>query len=250
MARTAVILALALLFAQAPPSQPYGRVTGIATDSSGAPMPGTTITLRWETSERTVVTDSRGAFSFYDVPQGQYAVIASLQGFYSAPHTGVALSPGGSAALVFELVTDCMRAADTAPDRGVGWAVSEADLIAHIRIPALVPASACSIPSHCTCTLHHASVLRVVRGQPLRELRLIQEGAGYGMAERPYVPGDEFIAFLKRDDRNHAYQRLAGANYMFPVRDGRVYLAGRRLQGFTDGMTVPAFLEALERLRP
>lgn len=233
-----------------PPSGNSGRIIGIAADSSGAPMPGTTITLRWAASERTVITDTRGAFSFYDVPPGQYAVVASLQGFDSVPHTDVAVSPGGSATLVFELTTDCMRLEDGAADGGLGWAARESDLIAHIRIPALVPPSACSIASHCSCTLHHASALRVIRGQPVRELRLIQEGVGYATGESSYVPGDEFIAFLKRDDKNFAYRRLVGAAYMFRVRNGRVDLSGRKLPGFVDGMTVAEFIKALEGMRP
>jgi hypothetical protein len=103
--------------------------------------------------------------------------------------------------------------------------------------------------SHCSCTLHHATVVRVIRGQPLRELRLLQEGAGYATREQPYAAGDEFIAFLKRDDKNHAFARTNGPRYIFRVRDGRVDLAGRSLPGFTDGMSVAEFERALRAVR-
>jgi hypothetical protein len=222
-----------------------GRVTGVATDMTGAAIPGATITLRWAESERTVFTDGRGAFSFYDVPPGRYAVIASLQGFYSLPHRGVVVSPGASATLMFELETDCMRPGEDAVDLGLAGMRNEAELIAHIRITALVPPAACAMRSHCACTLHHATVLRAIKGQPLRELRLLQEGAGYASVERPYAAGDEFIALLKRDDESHAFVRMTGPRYMFRVRNDRVDLEGRALPGFRNGMTVAEFEKAL-----
>lgn len=237
------------VFALALATQPQpGRVTGVVTDTGGGLIPGTTITLRSAQSERTTVTDTKGAFVFDNVPPGRYAAIASLVGFYGEPHTDVIVSSGGHVSLKFELVTDCLSSVDYI-DRGIASAVKEADVIAHIRIPAPARPLACAVVPHCTCTLHGASVMLVLQGQPPRDLRLLQEGAGYASAERPYAPGDEFIAFLKRDDKNHAFGRVAGPTYMFRVRNGRVEFTGRVPAGFNTGMTVAEFDRALRLMR-
>src|SRR5688572_29251347 len=89
-----------------------GRVTGVVTDTGGGLIPGTTITLRSGESERTAVTDAKGAFSFNDLPPGRYAAVASLQGFYGQPHTEVIVAAGRTVSLKFELVTDCLEHVD------------------------------------------------------------------------------------------------------------------------------------------
>jgi hypothetical protein len=90
-----------------------------------------------------------------------------------------------------------------------------------------------------------------MKGKPPREFRLLQGGAGYGTGERPYAPGDEFIAFLKRDAESHGFGRVMGPHYVFPVRDGRVGadVTGRLPPGFRDGMTIAEFERALRAVR-
>jgi hypothetical protein len=110
--RWLVAVVLAIVATQNPAGRAAGRITGVAVDSSGAPIPGTTITLRWAESESSTVTDPKGAFRFFDVLPGRYAVIASLQGFYSEPHTGVIVSSGETVSLKFVLETDCLSTAD------------------------------------------------------------------------------------------------------------------------------------------
>lgn len=238
---------LALIIVAGQAATGTGHVTGFVTDTAGGLIPGTTITLRSGERERTAVTDAQGAFSFSDVPPGRYAVVASLHGFYGQPHTDVIVTAGGTVYLKFELLTDCLAHVDYV-DMGLPWTLREADLVAHIRVAR--PDAACAMSSVCSCTLHSASVLSVLKGQPLSEIRMLQEGAGFSSTERPYAAGDEFIAFLKRDNTNHAFARIAGPLYMLRVRDGRVHFGGRPPPaGLKEGMTISEFANALRATR-
>src|SRR5688500_9229557 len=78
--------------------------TGTVTDSTGAVLPGVTVTAVHEaTGNRFVaVTDERGA---YRIPArvGGYQVIAELQGFTSVSRTGLQLLVGQTAAIDLQM---------------------------------------------------------------------------------------------------------------------------------------------------
>jgi len=60
-----------------------GTILGTITDSSGAVMPGTTVTLRNTGTglTRTVTTDAAGEYTVPSLPTGKYTVTAELSGF-------------------------------------------------------------------------------------------------------------------------------------------------------------------------
>ncbi len=60
-------------------------LSGLATDRTGAAIPQVTVTAKDEANgyTRTVQTDSAGAYSFQDLPIGQYDVTVSASGFDS-----------------------------------------------------------------------------------------------------------------------------------------------------------------------
>lgn len=72
------------------------RVSGVASDSQGAPVAGATITL---TGPRTytATTDARGAYAV-DVVPGVYALTAAKAGYSTATESDFAVTPGTSAA--------------------------------------------------------------------------------------------------------------------------------------------------------
>ncbi|CAN5841998.1 TonB-dependent receptor [soil metagenome] len=63
-----------------------GTISGVIHDSSGAMLPGVTMTLTSvaQGSVRSAVTDENGKYVFPGVPVGQYKVAAALQGFQAA----------------------------------------------------------------------------------------------------------------------------------------------------------------------
>ena len=71
-----------------------GTLLGNVTDSSGAAVPGATVTAR-ETQtnvSRTVVTNETGYYIFSSLQNGTYAVEAELQGFKKVLREGVQVS--------------------------------------------------------------------------------------------------------------------------------------------------------------
>ena len=63
-------------------AQSTGTIRGVITDSSGAVLPGVTVTISGAgTAERSSVTNEKGEFVFVGVAPGQYQVTAVLAGF-------------------------------------------------------------------------------------------------------------------------------------------------------------------------
>ena len=100
--RSALLLLTALTLPAIGMAQtPLGRVSGTVLDTSGAVVPGATITLT-NTGTNQVVTSvsgPSGAFLFPQVPVGTYKVTVALQGFKSAEYTDVIVSGDGEYAL-------------------------------------------------------------------------------------------------------------------------------------------------------
>jgi hypothetical protein len=101
-----VVLALALPIAAAAQSQATtGVIRGVVSDPAGAPVVGSTVTLR-ETQtgfQRQVTTNDRGVFVASLLPLGTYDVTARAVGRSEAKRTGVPLRVGETVDLAFQL---------------------------------------------------------------------------------------------------------------------------------------------------
>ncbi len=75
----------------------YGSVTGAITDSSGAAVPGATVTITNKDTglELTAVSDSTGTYTVRNVPGGTYTLKATLQGFKEFVQTDIPVVVGG-----------------------------------------------------------------------------------------------------------------------------------------------------------
>jgi hypothetical protein len=71
----------------------YARIHGTVTDSSGAVLPGVTVTALNNSTglSRTVVSDATGGYEFIQLPIGTYQVSASKSGFKNQEHRGITL---------------------------------------------------------------------------------------------------------------------------------------------------------------
>src|SRR4026209_3020281 len=89
---TALIAAALLLPASAFAQFDTSTVLGAVKDSSGAVVPGATVTLKNTATgiTATAVTDADGAYQFLNVRVGTYSVRAELQGFSIAEAKDVA----------------------------------------------------------------------------------------------------------------------------------------------------------------
>jgi hypothetical protein len=98
----AALLALALAVpAAAQSTAANGSIEGTIADTSGAVLPGVTVTVtNTDTgAQRVVVTNEAGLFRAPLLPLGTYRVVAELQGFKKYEEAGVRLSVGQTAVL-------------------------------------------------------------------------------------------------------------------------------------------------------
>lgn len=97
----AVLLAASLWFPAPASSQSFNAsLAGVITDASGGVVPGAAVAVRnlGTNQERRVVTDTRGRYTFPDVPIGRCEVAVTLPGFQTA-RAVLELSIGQNAAL-------------------------------------------------------------------------------------------------------------------------------------------------------
>lgn len=105
VART-ILTAVWLVTATAADAQTItGTITGIVKDSSGAVLPGVTITMIQVDTDRkeVAVSDPQGRFTSPPLPLGNYRIDASLSGFKGAARSGVTLTVNDVARVDFDL---------------------------------------------------------------------------------------------------------------------------------------------------
>ncbi|HLK34577.1 MAG TPA: TonB-dependent receptor, partial [Terriglobales bacterium] len=81
---------------------PGGSITGIVTESAGAPVAGVHVSLKalnTGAARAAVRTDTRGFFRFTDVPAGTYEVIVSAPGFVRQIWNGIVVEGGAERVL-------------------------------------------------------------------------------------------------------------------------------------------------------
>ena len=90
---------LILLLTSAGRAQVSGAISGTAADSSGAVLPGVSVTVRnLETgSIRAAASDGTGRYSVLSLPVGRYAIRAQKAGFRTELRTGISLDVGQEA---------------------------------------------------------------------------------------------------------------------------------------------------------
>ena len=98
-------LVVVLLFPSSSWSQGAGGLTGSVKDSSGAVIPGATVTLtNTSTGElRTAVSGKEGLYRVTNLPRGTYDVTANLDGFRTVTQSGVLVTVGDTVRLDFSL---------------------------------------------------------------------------------------------------------------------------------------------------
>ena len=95
MSATRTVVLAAVLAAMVTPAawaQTRSSFTGIVSDTSGAIVPGATVTLESNDmvgGAQHVTTNERGEYRFSDLPPGTYDLTASLNGFQAVKCTGL-----------------------------------------------------------------------------------------------------------------------------------------------------------------
>ncbi len=105
--RPALAAVAVFVFAYTASAQSAGSVTGVVKDSSGAVLPGATVTLTSPAIgvARTAISDARGVFLALPLPPGTYTVSVEMQGFKKVEKANVVV-PTASRVNVGELVLE------------------------------------------------------------------------------------------------------------------------------------------------
>jgi hypothetical protein len=113
----------------------YGSVTGTISDSSGAAVPGATVTLTNEETglELTGVTDATGTYTIRNVLGGTYTLKASLQGFKEFVQTGIPVIVGGIARVNGKLEIGALTESVTVTSEALLLKTDKADVSTDLR---------------------------------------------------------------------------------------------------------------------
>ena len=125
-------LAACAIFAAALAAQTsFGRISGTVTDSTGAAIPGATVTVRNLDSQdtRTVQTDDDGLFVVTNLPVGPYTLEASQKGFQRQQITGISVIADGRLTADFKLqIGEVSQAIDVVAQHGEALNTTSGDL--------------------------------------------------------------------------------------------------------------------------
>ena len=101
LSRSLLVLGLLLAFTGSAYAQGMASIFGKVTDSSGAVMPGVTVTVTGTGLQqpRVAVTTETGAYQFPNLPIGTYTVTFELEGFKKATRANVVLVAGFNAGI-------------------------------------------------------------------------------------------------------------------------------------------------------
>jgi len=86
-------------------AQEYGSVVGTAVDTSGAALPGVTVTLKGQGAPRTQVTGADGGYRFIGLDPGSYSMVAELDGFSTVEQPVVNVGLNRTTTLVVTMST-------------------------------------------------------------------------------------------------------------------------------------------------
>jgi len=81
--RKSIFTAILLLFTLSSFASPSGKLYGVVTSEDGSLLPGVTVTLQSPalSKKQSTTTNSKGEYSFSNLPQGKYNLIFSMAGF-------------------------------------------------------------------------------------------------------------------------------------------------------------------------
>jgi len=142
------LLGIAAAWAQLATAQLNGRVT----DSSGAVLPGATVTMTQTATGlvRDAVTDGTGSYLISNLPTGPYRLEVSLQGFRSYVQTGLVLQVGATPTVNAVLSLGSIERAKSMYPGTMSRRRSKRGARANTRSKAVAIAS--SLPAFCSAT--------------------------------------------------------------------------------------------------
>jgi outer membrane receptor protein involved in Fe transport len=174
----------------------YGSITGTISDSSGAAVPGVTVTLTNEETglELTGVTDATGNYTIRNVLGGTYTLKASLQGFKEFVQTGIPIIVGGIARINGRLEIGALTESVTVTTEAALLKTDKADVSVDLR-----PEDVINLPLN--QYRNYQTLLNLVPGATPPEFQNAQTD----------TPGRALSTNINGTNRNNNVTRIDGA---------------------------------------
>jgi hypothetical protein len=238
-----------------------GAIAGKVMDTSGAVLPGVTITFTGPTTGK-AVSRAGGDYRIDNLTPGQYRLDIAAVGFRGTK-VDVSVEAGRTASVNTSLRLGVFTLVDYVMPAGVAEAIRESDVVAYVRLT--VVAGVRIVNDAMIVTDHDATIESVVKADASSivagsSLRFAQDSAGQWVEpgyratgwEAPYQPGDAFVVFLKRNG-DKTLGEYRGNAYMWRVKQGFVIPVnpvGPLPPGLRSPMPVDEALAALRKLAP
>src|SRR5438552_1646795 len=160
-----IVAAIALLFLSVNVFAQNSGVSGTAADSSGALIPGVTITATNNATGivSTTVTNEAGTYNLLSLQPGNYKISASLPGFSTETYTNYAVSPNQQFRLNFTL-----------------------------KVSSLATSVEVSVDASTLLTMSSSSIGSVLTDQKVRDLPLVGEDVLQLISTMAGVVGENF----------------------------------------------------------
>lgn len=174
----------------------YGSVTGNITDTSGAAVPGATVTIRNDDTglELSTVSDATGAYTVRNVPGGTYTLKASLQGFKEFAQTNVQVIVGGIVRVNGKLEIGALTESVTVTSEALVLKTDKADVSVDLR-----PEEVVNLPLN--QYRNYQTLLNLVPGATPPEFQNAQTD----------TPGRALSTNINGTNRNNNVTRIDGA---------------------------------------
>ena len=113
----------------------YGALTGTIYDSTGAALPGVTVTITNEGTglQLTTVTDQTGTYTIRNIAGGTYTLKATLQGFREFVQTAIPITAGGIARINGRMEIGALTESVTVTTEAVLLKTDKADVSVDLR---------------------------------------------------------------------------------------------------------------------
>jgi carboxypeptidase family protein len=113
----------------------YGSLTGAISDSTGAAVPGATVTIKDENTglELNGVTDETGTYTIRNITGGTYTMKAVLQGFKEFVQTGIPITAGSIVRINGKLEVGTLSESVTVTTEAVILKTDKADISTDLR---------------------------------------------------------------------------------------------------------------------
>ena len=225
-----------------------GRVTGSVKEIEAGPLPGVEVTIDGLRTHDMATTDSEGKFEFQNLAGGTYNLKAELSE-YVAENRQVIVPRGGATSFDFLLHPACLEEGSYV-DGGTTWGLQAAQAVLYVRLTAVSEPDRWIVNNQCIVGIDHtATVLSILNMGPdsneiTKTIHIVRDG------RVGWVPGDEYIAFVRWEYPIGRYRPIAGPIFMIPVKNGKVEWDRTDAPNIRDGDAVSKAMAGLFALLP